>query len=86
MAFASTTTSVGTTAAALYTFESDQVRLLVQNTSAGAVFLGGADVTTANGLEVVEDGIVEVFGRSGEVLYGRVASSTSDVRVLAQGA
>lgn len=55
----------------------------VQVPSGGStVYVGGPDVTTANGYAVAAGTAVSIDLAPGDVLYGIVASSTQAVRVL----
>ena len=61
------------------------VSILVRVPADGAsVFLGGPDVTTANGFEVApaESFNVELLG---DILFGAVASGTQDVQTIKNG-
>lgn len=86
MAFASATVSVATTATALHASDADGQSLLVSNVGAATVYLGPAGVTTATGLPLAAGASVSINSLvGGEVLYGIVAASTNEVRVLRQG-
>lgn len=59
----------------------------VVNTSSTTVYLGGSDVTTANGTPC-DTALIPSFGfdlEPGEKLYGIVASGTQEVRILRNG-
>jgi hypothetical protein len=62
----------------------DGVRVVVEvNTGGQSVFLGGSDVTTANGLQVASGAKShEIVLARGESLYGIVAGTTQVVRVF----
>lgn len=55
--------------------------LLIQNLSAGDIFIGGSGVTIANGIKVPAGGSISFDSYSGD-LYGRVAAGTADVRFM----
>ena len=95
MAIKATVVTVTTTATPLNDAQSDWVpgsNYLVLIPSAGQmVYVGGADVTVANGYpytpgtehEVGTDSLTP--GAQGEILYGIVSATTQTVNVLAQG-
>lgn len=90
MSFQGAVVSVTTTATALNAAESagsDKVSLTIKVPTGGAtVYLGGSDVTTAQGypLAAGESLPINTLAR-GEVIYARVAASTQNVHVLRQG-
>lgn len=48
------------------------------------VYIGGADVTSENGLEIENtDGILDIFAGPGELLYAICEEDTAKVAVLA---
>jgi hypothetical protein len=57
----------------------------VVNASAGDVFVGGPDVTTANGVRLAAGGSLSADLTEGEHLHAIVAAGTADVRVLHVG-
>lgn len=90
MTIKSTAVTVTTTATRLDTeVETDRNRsssVAVFNNGSQTVYVGGADVTTSNGIPVPAG----TWGPSidvstSEALYGRVAATTADVRVLEAG-
>jgi hypothetical protein len=73
--------SVGATATALN--DGSPGRLIVTHAGEGVtVYLGGSDVDATDGFPLAEDVVLTVNVDAGEILYGRVASSTQDVNVL----
>lgn len=60
--------------------------LLVTNTGASTVYLGGAAVTTTTGTPLAAGGSASFDLRSGDVLYGVVAAGTNTVMTLQIGA
>ena len=78
-----TAISVGTTAIALPTTAANgRITMSVHNAGSVIVYVGGASVTTANGLPL-EVGEKLAFDLDANVvLYGVVASGTADVRIL----
>ncbi len=54
----------------------------VHNGGGAKVYLGGADVSTANGFHLGNDESQDIFVPTNEKLYGIVASSTNTVIVL----
>ena len=85
MTVASAAVTVATTATALHAADADPQSVSVSNVGAAIVYLGGSDVTTSNGVPLAAGASVPVGLNGGEVLYGRVASGTVEVRVLRQG-
>lgn len=82
-ALAHSAVSVGTTATDLVATDlANRKRVLIQNLSIGPVFLGGASVTTANGLRLSAASTLEIDASAAVNLHGIVASGTSDVRVF----
>lgn len=61
--------------------------LMMHNGSTATVFIGGPDVTTANGVPVEAGTWAPTLTRlhGSDVLYGVVASLTAEVRVLDVG-
>jgi hypothetical protein len=75
--------SVGVTATAICSASDAASRFTIVNNGAATVYLGDANVTTVNGLPLAAGACyADVIGSGGGVLYGIVASSTCDVRVL----
>lgn len=89
MSIASAAVSVATTATALHAAESagsDRVPLVVANVGAATIYVGGSDVTTSNGVPIAAGASLTVNELApGEVLFGIVAASTVEARVLRQG-
>jgi hypothetical protein len=54
----------------------------IHNGGGAKVYLGGADVSTANGFHLGNGESQDVFVPTNEKLYGIVASSTNTVNVL----
>jgi len=87
MAVSGARVAVATTAVALNS-DVDSVAgtaLVVRNTGAGAVDVGGASVTSGTGYRLAANESVTVNLSSGEVLYA-VADTTATVHVLRAGA
>lgn len=60
--------------------------LALYNSSAVTVYIGGSDVTTANGLPIPASSWSPGFGLGeGEGIYGVVAADTAAVRVIETG-
>ncbi len=85
MAFLSEAVSVGTTATEIYTFVNETESLYVYNAGSNPVYLGGPEVATTTGTPLAASTGLAIDALPGEVLYGRVAASTEEVRVLQQG-
>jgi hypothetical protein len=58
---------------------------VVHNRGAASVFVGGPDVTTANGFELAADGIFTADLHEGDDLYAVTASGTQPCDVLQAG-
>jgi hypothetical protein len=54
----------------------------IHNSSGAKIYLGGADVSTANGFHLGNGESQDIFVPTNEKLYGIVASSTNTVNVL----
>ncbi len=79
----STAVTVTTTAGALpATAKSGRMSLIVYNNCASTVYIGGASVTSSNGLPLVEGASISFDLSDSAAIYGRMASGTCDVRVL----
>lgn len=77
--------SVGTTATALSTEESDDrvgSSIVVTNTGEATVFLGSDEVTTATGYALAAGATMALDLNPGEFLYGIVEADTNTVGVL----
>jgi len=80
---ASSAASVNTTAAALVgSALAGRRRLLIQNLGANAIFLGGASVTTSNGIRIPAGANVELEIGAAVNLHSVCASGSADVRIL----
>lgn len=91
MAVKTTAVTVATTATRLDTVAESDDRsgssMAPYNNSGVTVYVGGADVTTANGAPVPAASWGPAFNEigTGEGVYGIVAAGTAEVRVLEQG-
>ena len=91
MALKSTAVSVGTTATRLDTADDtgDALAgesLVFYNNGTATIYVGGSDVSTANGCPVAASSWSPSFDLStGDAVYGRVASGTVEARVLESG-
>lgn len=80
---ASSAPSVTTTAAALIgSALSGRRRLLIQNLGTQAIFVGGASVTSSNGIRIPAGANVELELGAAVNLYGVTSTGTADVRIL----
>ena len=75
--------SVGTTATLLVAASTFDQTVWIHN-SGGALYIGGSNVTTANGYKLDTDDKMELPVGDNEGLYGIVASGTNTVFVLKQ--
>lgn len=60
----------------------DSISAVVKNTGGASVYLGGATVTSAAGLELAPGETLNVDLMAGDVLYGITASGTVTVSVM----
>jgi hypothetical protein len=58
----------------------------LSNSSSGAIYIGGANVSSANGALVAASGTFSGFLFSGDAIYAIASSTTSAVTVLQTGA
>jgi hypothetical protein len=82
--YQSATATVGTSATLIASFISTGGHVVVTNTNTVTVFLGGANVTTANGLPVLTNTSVLVPVPAGQQvsLYGIVAVTAGPCSIL----
>lgn len=93
MAISSAVVAVGTTAVAVNATDTSNraglsgQKIVIQNTHASkaTIYLGGANVSSANGLPLVADASITVQLGPTEVLYARSGSGTVSVYCLYQG-
>jgi hypothetical protein len=86
MAVNSRAVSVGTTATRLDNSGNNAQSLAVYNAGSATVYVGGSDVTTANGIPVAATSWGPGMDlKPGDALYGIVASGTHEVRVIESG-
>lgn len=84
MAIGNDQITVGVTATAIITDDSDGQRVVIRNMSANrSVYIGDSEVTTANGHELVKDSSIELFLGPGEEIYGVVVADTQNVCYIA---
>lgn len=76
--------SVGITATVVVAATNFDQTVNLHNLGGGAVYLGGADVTTSNGYKFDNGDKLTVTVGDHEALYGIVASGTQTVAVLKQ--
>lgn len=89
MTFATASVTVTTTAQALTGTDSDNLigsGICVKNTGATTCYIGGSDVTSANGYPLAAgEAFAADSATGGDVLYARTASGTTTVAVLRSG-
>lgn len=88
MAIQSQQVSVGTTATRLDSVAFGSMTresCIVRNRGSAAVFLGGSDVTTTNGLPLDPGEFFSADIQASDALYGVVASGTVECRVMQVG-
>lgn len=86
MAIKSSSVTVGTTAVPLHTPGSGRASspqgVAIENRGAAAIFIGGADVTTANGMSVAANGYISIDVAADDVVYAISTAAGNDVRVV----
>ncbi len=84
MAIGNDQVTVGVTATAIITDDSDGQQVVIRNMSSSrSVFIGDSDVTINNGHELVKNGSIDLFLGPREEIYGVVAADTETVCYLA---
>ena len=78
----STEYTVTTTAVKVYDKTNASERIYVRATGAD-MYLGGTDVSTANGLKLDANTVIEIFLDGGETLYAIVNTGSHTLNVLA---
>lgn len=59
--------------------------ILLQNQGSTVVYLGGADVSTSNGIQLKAEAALSLDLLAGETLYGITGGATQEVRYLLSG-
>ena len=82
----SRTFTVTTTAAEVIAAEPSTRQVYLHVVGAGTVYIGGSDLTTANGLLTEKHAVPQTLTiPAGEVLWAVIASGTETLRILVQG-
>ncbi len=76
--------SVGTVAVELTANLTTRRTILIQNNGLINVFLGGSTVTTATGIKLTADSMIEIAATNNVKIYG-IAASTVECRVFESG-
>lgn len=77
--------TITSTASLVVQADTDGCRVLLHHTGGGAVYLGGSDVTTSNGFELMNaDGFVELVLPPNATLYA-VSSNSEPLQLLQIG-
>ena len=76
--------NVGTTAAIIAPAANSYQNIYLHNLGAGAIYIGGSDVTVNNGLKLDNGDKLSIIIGDREALYGIASSGTHKVGVLAQ--
>jgi hypothetical protein len=70
----------------LVTADTDGCRVYIHHAGAGSIWLGGADVSTSNGFNLVNaDGFIDLVLPPNAKLYARANSGTESVQILKVG-
>jgi hypothetical protein len=77
--------TVGTTATLLITADTDGCRVLVHKQQQHTIYLGDANVTTANGFLFDHDGTIDISLPANAKLYACCASGTEVAYILKVG-
>ena len=86
MSLASSNVTIGTTATLIATGIVGASYVYLHAPSGGnAVYVGGGNVTAANGLELAKGAVIQIWLAEADKLYGVVASSTQPLMVLQSG-
>lgn len=74
--------TVNSTATLVIAADNKNRTVYVHNSGGAKIYLGGSDVTTANGYHLANAESAEFFVPVNETLYGVVASGTNVINVL----
>lgn len=86
MSLASSNVTIGTTATLIATGKVGASYVYLHAPTGGnAVYVGGSDVTTANGLELAKGAVIQIWLPEADKLYGVVGSATQPLMVLQSG-
>lgn len=85
MAIASTQVTCLTTPTLLVTADVDGCHVLIHKVQNHSIYLGGSDVTTANGFLFDHDGTVDMRMNAGDKLYACSASGTEVAYIMTVG-
>ena len=78
--------SVTTAATLLVQADTDGCRVLIHHSGGGSIWLGGDDVTNANGFNLANaDGFIEIVLPPNAALYARANTGTEVVQILKVG-
>ena len=82
----STTTTINTTAQKILSKSNSYRTVYIHVTGAGTVYLGGSDVSSANGLLTEKNAVpLQLVIPSQEELWAVTATGTEDLRILTPG-
>jgi hypothetical protein len=76
--------TVGLTAARILEAENTNRHIYFHDDSSHPVYLGGADVTTSNGLEIPKNSLLELFMPANEELWAVSGNADQSVSILYQ--
>ena len=78
--------SVTTAATLLVQADTDGCRVFIHHSGAGSIWLGGDDLTSANGFNLANaDGFIEIALPPNAKLYARTSTGTETAQVLKVG-
>jgi len=77
-----TSVATVTTSATLLIAADNQPRICYLHSGSGSVYIGGSDVTAANGIHLPNSTTMEISVPFNETIYGITSSGTNTVRVL----
>jgi len=77
-----TSVATVTTSATLLIAADNQQRICYLHSGSGSVYIGGSDVTAANGIHLTSGTTMEISVPFNETIYGITSSGTNTMRVL----
>lgn len=82
MGFQATNFNIGTVAALITPAHSNPQQVLIHNNSEHTIYIGGANVTTTTGLNILKQETEELYLVPGDAIYAISNGADRDVRVL----
>ena len=82
MGFQATNFNIGTVAALIAPAHSNPQQVLIHNNSQHTIYIGGANVTTVTGLNILKQETEEFYLVPGDAIFAISNGADRDVRVL----